>query len=83
MMISSLLVIVEADLKVRLYGSGRAVEGRAASGSANTSIEFPLAGRLISGVSSIGICDVQLPPPKPAGTAMYCRPRTEYVIGNP
>src|SRR5712691_11363999 len=52
-------------------------------GSAKTSNALPDFGCRISGVSSDGISVDQLPPPVPAGMAMYCFPFARYVIGNP
>ena len=59
-----------AELKEMLE-SQQCEEGIPEKRSANTMIELPPDGRLISGVSSTGINEVQLPPSRPAGTAMY------------
>src|SRR5882762_9714247 len=53
------------------------------AGSAKTSTALPDFGWRISGVNSDGISVDQLPPPVPAGIAMYCFPLARYVIGNP
>ncbi len=52
-------------------------------GKAKTSIALPDFGCRISGANSEGISVDQLPPPVPAGMAMYCFPFARYVIGNP
>ena len=52
-------------------------------GKANTNIALPDLGCRISGANSAGISVDQLPPPVPAGMAMYCFPFTRYVIGKP
>src|SRR5579871_6746926 len=55
----------------------------ASYGNAKTSIALPDFGCRISGANSAGISVDQLPPPVPAGMAMYCFPFARYVIGNP
>src|SRR5258708_33542664 len=52
-------------------------------GKAKTRIALPDFACRISGVNSAGIRVDQLPPPVPAGMAMYCFPFARYVIGNP
>ena len=67
------------------YFGGAATDGdlMVLSGSAKTSTALPDFGWRISGANSDGIRVDQLPPPVPAGMAMYCFPLARYVIGNP
>src|ERR1700674_3336572 len=52
-------------------------------GKAKTSTSLPDLGCRSPGANSDGISVDQLPPPVPAGMAMYCFPFARYVIGNP